>query len=1596
MAKDIGLRGRLDIAQFNANSQAFMKSINAMNKEVARVAKESASGAKQAGDAAGFLGINWGRVRDIITGVLVIDVFRQISKGLRDISREALDAASSFQILRFRLEALLARDLAQELGIPVGQALGQVSQKAEELLGWIRKVAVTTPFSVQSLTNAIAYGQAFGFNVEQSKRLTLATGEFVAGMGLTDEHMQRIIYNFGQMLASGRVLGRELRDLANNFVPIREITQSLADQIGIPFEEMKKAMSEGKVSAEQFIATFVRIAETDFEGAMERMARTMQGIRQNIQDFIQTLVGIELLGPIVDRITGILATGLDRAFQPDVVRAFAVVGQTLLAAFNQIALSVRIVIGAFRDFFAALGIGAPTAFDFARAILYVSSIISKLGFVLAQGIKSIAQFINNLSGQLGVSLGEIAQNAASWGANIVIALAEGMARAITYIIQVLTAIAKIFTYWLRGSSPPRLLPDLTKWGKAAIDSYLEGWTSGDFGVFNDIANVATSFLRSIANKIPKTGLIPRILGTREAIRSAIDEVNKFGAVTEKSLNRIVKAMGAGGSAVKNFVREALEFAAVEAIVKEARKVLDFDINLGVPKEIFGEIVQNFNDLIRVAGKFRGSLGDALRDYVQALGNVEAANKRVAEAQRRVNDLTEFYEDQLRELRAQQTKLDKERDDSTRIKDIEEAIATGLLTAEEKKRLEIEKEQILLNQKIASLEDERDVALDAADDKLEAEKLLAEIAEDSLRRQKELVQELADTQLAAAKEQLEVARATLEMIIDQNNLLQEQAKLLEQLAKTAAKGAGEGEPFDIPGLDFEGLFSEFEDTLNQSKDNIVTAIKDLQNEVAMNVNNAWNAILEPFAGIPERLSGLFEDIGKTFEAAKKNTAIQGFLTSIENFGKSLGVAFELVKIFWEQNGPGILETINNFFDRLGELVKPEFAGLIDSAGTALEKFGVFVVLMANKLVEKGPVIQESLQGWVDWIFDEGIPKLQEFWAFLRDEVLPVLERFVGFLVTNAPTVLAILSALFVGFNLLKGALFVIANIPEIPGFITAIQGLAEGAGALVTALTNGGGLAVLLSSIGAAIAPVIAILLALGGVILVVIENFEEFKKFFSDVFKSAGDAIKPAIESLKTAFADMKKAMLPLTGGQSPLKLFLGLLRGIGMIILAVVVPVFVLLIGIVTGIIRAVATGLTFFFRIYASFVEGVQRIVEGVKTFVQGLKDIIAGIGAGDFSLVLEGFKKLGAGITEFFKGLIQSIITFFSAMFGFILGLLVGFVEGFIGFFVNLYNRLVGESIIPDMIRDIIAAFAQFFVDALAGFNQWLIDTIAKIVAFVPDFTESGIEIITGLIEGAYEMIYGRTGLLAKIKEWMQTTVDTVLTFLDKFKQTGEDLIKKLIEGIKWMFESAAGVYAKIKEFLQTTIGKAKEKVSDFIQLGKDIIAGIISGLAKKAGELYIFIKNLIKNAIAKANETSKTKSPSKVFEDLGINWMEGFKLGLLSKTSELQNTIGMMFSELTQIPRDMDFEIGEASVQTAIEKLKELREAGSLGKLGANVDLTQVLNANSAGGGNSLLTQTSPSYTTIRTINVEINPTYAQVQSESSLYYDVRAAIAHMSR
>jgi hypothetical protein len=152
--------------------------------------------------------------------------------------------------------------------------------------------------------------------------------------------------------------------------------------------------------------------------------------------------------------------------------------------------------------------------------------------IFASMVELGIDFVESLARGLGINFDSLAKDGQAWGENFVVSLAEGMAAAISAVINVLNQLGQIIADWLAPGSPPKLLPHLPEWGAAAMSEYMQGWLQGDFSVFDEIANTVEGLIRSMSANIKETDIIPRILGSRSAIAAAIEQVRMTGNVTD--------------------------------------------------------------------------------------------------------------------------------------------------------------------------------------------------------------------------------------------------------------------------------------------------------------------------------------------------------------------------------------------------------------------------------------------------------------------------------------------------------------------------------------------------------------------------------------------------------------------------------------------------------------------------------------------------------------------------------------------------------------------------------------------------------------------------------------------------------------------------------------------------------------------------------------------------------------------------------------------------------------------------------------------------------------------------------------------------------
>jgi hypothetical protein len=120
--------------------------------------------------------------------------------------------------------------------------------------------------------------------------------------------------------------------------------------------------------------------------------------------------------------------------------------------------------------------------------------------MFGSAVSGLTPWLEGMSQQIRTWALTTVANFFTWGASMVQTLAGGVIAGAPAVVSALNQIAAYFTYMLKANSPPRLLPDLDKWGERAMQSYLGGWSQASSGVsatLNNWGDAIAPFLKQI-------------------------------------------------------------------------------------------------------------------------------------------------------------------------------------------------------------------------------------------------------------------------------------------------------------------------------------------------------------------------------------------------------------------------------------------------------------------------------------------------------------------------------------------------------------------------------------------------------------------------------------------------------------------------------------------------------------------------------------------------------------------------------------------------------------------------------------------------------------------------------------------------------------------------------------------------------------------------------------------------------------------------------------------------------------------------------------------------------------------------------------------
>jgi len=156
----------------------------------------------------------------VTLGVLLRDAIRAVIDWVKEMVSSMVE---EIRLNRLNLNEL--KDSTEEYIDVSAKAI----EMTQEQLDWVIKLAASSPFDAEDVTRTYTLARSYGFTADEAANLTESILEFSAGMGLTNQEMERIIVNFGQLEAQGKLNSQELRDLARGaFVPVNDVMEIMA------------------------------------------------------------------------------------------------------------------------------------------------------------------------------------------------------------------------------------------------------------------------------------------------------------------------------------------------------------------------------------------------------------------------------------------------------------------------------------------------------------------------------------------------------------------------------------------------------------------------------------------------------------------------------------------------------------------------------------------------------------------------------------------------------------------------------------------------------------------------------------------------------------------------------------------------------------------------------------------------------------------------------------------------------------------------------------------------------------------------------------------------------------------------------------------------------------------------------------------------------------------------------------------------------------------------------------------------------------------------------------------------------------------------
>ena len=451
------------------------------------------------------------------------------------------------------------------------QGMQNVGEESERLYERIQRLADFTPFSSSPLITGSQLFAAIGLNPEEIMIVTNMITNALTAMNKTSEaSYQRVTVALSKMISTGKMGAYEMTQLTRDGI---QAWQLVAEGLGITTAALRKMTEEGALPANKALQALVDAVGNKFQDLAVKNSKTLTGLMNTLGDYKDRFAGMfsqELYGSILKSM-GALVEFLPLAAE----------------SFMTLSSGAKSVITMFLTIAAAVG---PLLIGFAAMALIMSFLMTPMGLLAVAATAVTAAFIamgtailtdfGGIATSMGDTLTEIgdmilnfAGNMAIWGANVIVMFANGMASGVGAIVGVINVIGDLLAYWLAPGSPPRAAPDLREWGMNITVQLLEGMSAPVVEGFMKFSSLVETQLRNAFRTTGGFDLWEAISGSQEWLARAMDDMSRFGDLTEETMNGIRSTVGPLSEDIIEQARVFGDLARTTERLNDAQRIL---------------------------------------------------------------------------------------------------------------------------------------------------------------------------------------------------------------------------------------------------------------------------------------------------------------------------------------------------------------------------------------------------------------------------------------------------------------------------------------------------------------------------------------------------------------------------------------------------------------------------------------------------------------------------------------------------------------------------------------------------------------------------------------------------------------------------------------------------------------------------------------------------------------------------------------------------------------------------------------------------------------------------------------------------------------